>query len=129
MSNRIDDAIYAYLRGGDLVALDALYIALVEEKLSIPLLGPVKEVAPGRHDLPVLCIKTEDGGGAIPAFTSAEHLLEWKPEGCLHTEVVGRSLVAMAIGMSSISEIVINMNGVPRGSIPRSGFARMLTLK
>jgi len=40
----------------------------------------------------------------------------------------GRKLIRMAEGMTEISEIVVNPAGAPRGSIPRSDFARMLAL-
>jgi hypothetical protein len=78
--------------------------------------------------VPVICIKNESGEGAIPAFTSMEHLLNWKRDGCLYITITGRVLLEMAINMSDVAEIQINPYDAPRGRIPRVDFANILTL-
>lgn len=129
MPNRVDDAIVAYLRDHSTTRLAALDVAFIEETFHVPVSKPVKESQIGRYDVPVICVWTEGGSGAIPAFTTVEHLLKWKPEGCLYTSLIGRSLIAMADEMSAISEILVNPNDIPRGRIPRSDFKRMLELQ
>lgn len=124
----LDDAIAAYTRSRSDLALKALDAAFMAEKLLVPVSEPVKELQPSRYDVPVICIRTETGAGAIPVFTAMEHLFKWKPKGCLYTSLTGRSLLTMAVGMDAISEILVNPNDVPRGQIPRSDFKRMLEL-
>lgn len=126
MLNRVDGAIIAYLRDRSVTSLEALDAAFVEERFQVPITDPVKELAPGRYDISVLCVKTDAGGGAIPVFTTVEHLLKWKPQGCKYTTLTGRALIAMADGMPAISEVLVNPNDVPRGRIPRSDFKRLL---
>ncbi len=128
MLNRVDDAIFAYLRERSEASLAALDAALVEERFHVPVSDPVKELAPGHYDVPVLCVKTDAGAGAIPAFTTVEHLLKWKPQGFKYTSLTGRALIAMAEGMPMIAEILVNPDDAPRGSIPRKDFKRMLAL-
>jgi hypothetical protein len=128
MPNRVDDEIIAYLRDHSEARLAALDAAFVEETFHVPVSKPVKKLHVGRYDVPVICVRTEAGNGAVPAFTTVEHLLKWKPEGCLYTSITGRSLIAMAEGMPAISEILVNPNDIPRGRIPRSDFKRMLEL-
>ena len=89
----------------------------------------MKEIQVDCYDIPVICVRTELGEGAIPAFAATSHLFKWKPQGCLYTSLTGRSLLSMAIGMEAISEILINPNDVPRGRIPRADFKRMLALE
>lgn len=59
-------------------------------------------------------------------FTTIEHLFVWKPWGCLYMYTSGRNLLAMALGMDSVTEILVNPNDVPRGRIPRGDFEEML---
>lgn len=82
MANRVDDAIVAYLRDRSETSLAALDSAFVDERFHVPISESVKELAPHRYDVPVLCVKTDAGMGAIPVFTTVEHLLKWKPQGC-----------------------------------------------
>lgn len=126
MGNRLDDAIVAYMRDLSDTSLLELHSVFLAEKLHVPVSEPAKELQPGCYDIAVICVRTEAGGGAIPVFTDLEHLFAWKPEGCLYTSIVGRSLLAMAINMDAIDEILVNLNDVPRGRIPRADFERML---
>jgi hypothetical protein len=124
----VDQAIQAYVRDRSEAVLKVLHVAFLDASLFVPLANPVREISPARYDIPVLCIRGDAGEGAIPAFTTHEHLLEWKPTGCLYTNLGGRALLEMAIGMTDISVILINPAGAPRGQIPREDFARMLTV-
>ena len=129
MQGTIDQAIQAYVRDRSDTALRALHVAFLDASLFVPLANPVKEISPARYDIPVLCIRGDAGEGAIPAFTTQDHLLEWKPAGCQYTNLSGRALLGMAIGMLDISVILINPAGAPRGQIPRDDFAKMLSVK
>jgi len=106
-----------------------MYKTFLAEEFYVPVSEPVQEIQIGHHDVPVICIRMEDGTGALPAFTTMEHLFQWKPEGCLYISLAGRSLIAMAIGMNDISEIAINPCDAPRGRVPRVDFERMLALQ
>jgi hypothetical protein len=128
VNNLLDDLIAAYVQERSNPALTALYKAILTEKLEVPISEAVKELQSGRYDVPVVCVRTDTGAGAIPAFTTEAHLLKWKPQGCLYTTLTGRSLLAMAIGMEDISEVIINLGDAPRGRIPRADFERMLAL-
>jgi SseB protein N-terminal domain len=128
MDNRLDQLIGAFVSDQSDQALRALHTAFLTEQLHIPVSEPVKELEPRRYDVPVICIRTATGAGAIPVFTSLEHLFEWKPQGCLYICVRGRALLTMAIGMSDIAEINVNPNGVPRGCLLREEFEKMLEI-
>ena len=129
MANRLEASITKYCDERTESNLAELDIALVEERFHVPVATAVKELEPGRYDVPVVCLKTEAGAGAIPAFTTVEQLLNWKPEGQKYTTVTGAALIAMASDMPGISEIRVNPNGAPRGLIPRAEFSRLLSLK
>lgn len=129
MGNRLDEAIMAYTQDQSDHVLQALHKVFLTENLHVPVSQPVKELQPGRYDVAAICVRTETGAGAIPVFTAIEHLYKWKPQGCLYTSLTGRSLLAMAVGMKAVSEILVNPNDVPRGRIPRADFARMLALQ
>jgi len=126
MSVHLDDAIRAYADDPNGKSWTALETTVIETRLCVPVSGPVKEIAPGRYDVPVICLKTDAGEGAIPVFTSVEHLLKWKSQGCKYTTLSGRALIAMAINMEVVAEILVNPGDAPRGKIPRSDFKRML---
>lgn len=126
MAVYLDDAIRAYADDPSGKSWTVLEATVTETRFCVPVSESVKEIAPGRYDVPVICLKTDAGEGAIPAFTSVEHLLKWKPQGCKYTTLSGRALIAMAINMEVVSEILVNPGDVPRGKIPRSDFKRML---
>lgn len=128
MSGRVDEAIIEYLKGRSEAQLNELDHALLEEDFYVPIGAPVRELGPGQFDVPAVCVRTEAGLGAIPVFTGLEHLQEWKPQGYRYTTLSGRQLMRMAQGMPEVSEILINLSGAPRGSIPRSDFERLLAL-
>lgn len=127
--NRLESMIIAYARRRCDTTLLTLQRAFLAEKLCVPVSQPVKELEPGRYDVPVICLQTEDGVGAIPVFTEIEHLFKWKPQGCLYTSLSGRALINMATGMKSVGEILVNPGGTPRGRIPRTDFAQMLAME
>jgi hypothetical protein len=128
MGNHLDDAIKVYARDQTEAALLALQATFMAERVHIPVATPVEQLQPGQHDVPVICIKTETGAGAIPVFTSVEHLLKWKRQRCLYTSITGRSLIAMATRMQAITEVLVNPNDAPGGRIPRADFERMLAM-
>ncbi len=128
MIDHLDDAIKTYTDDPSGRSWTALEAVVIETRFCVPVSEPVKEVAPGRYDVPVICLKTDAGEGAIPAFTSVGHLLKWKPQGCKYTSLSGRALIAMAINMEVVAEILVNPGDVPHGKIPRSDFKRMLLL-
>jgi SseB protein N-terminal domain len=128
LNNPLDQLIWAYVSDRSDESLRALHAAFLAEQLHVPLSEPVKELERDRFDLPVICIRTATGAGAIPAFTSLEHLFEWKPQGCLYTSLRGRALLTMAMGMVEIAEIRVNPNGVPRGCLLREEFEKMLEI-
>lgn len=128
MSNRVEDAISAYAASRAESLLADLDKALIEGEFLVPISAEVTEILPGRYDVPVICIRTNTGAGAIPAFTTIESLLRWKPEGSKYTTLAGAVLIAMAANMAEISEILVNPGGTPRGTIPRGEFARLLSL-
>lgn len=128
MASRLDDAIVAYTKDRTDARFLSMYKTLLAEDFCVPVSEPVQEIQSGHHDVPVICMRMEDGTGALPVFTTMEHLVQWKPEGCLYISLVGRALIAMAIGMNDISEIAINPCNAPRGRIPRADFERMLAL-
>ena len=128
MHSMLDNAIAEYTRTRTEAHFLAIYRAVLTENLLVPVAESVKEVQTGQYDVPVICIRTETGAGAIPVFTSTEHLLKWKPHGCLYATLTGRALLTMAVDMHEVSEIQINPNDVPHGRIPRVDFVNMLDL-
>ena len=128
MDSEIEDAISFYSATRSASALEALELALLRNDVLVPTSEVVKDLGDNRYDVPVVCLKTRAGDGAIPAFTTINHLLDWKPEGCKYVILTGKLLLEMALGMPEISEIVINVDGTPRGAIPRSEFERLIAL-
>ncbi len=126
MDNPIERAIYSYLETRSDTSLQALDRALIDGELLVPVSGEVLEKTNNVFDVAVICVRTSAGGGAIPAFTTIDQLLKWKPEGVEFVPFKVPALLEMALGMPEISEIAVNIEGVPRGLIPRSDFARLL---
>ena len=129
MSSRIDEAIAAYSGNRTDARLRSLHEAFLKNPLLVPVSEPVKELQPSKYDVPVICMRTESGAGAIPAFTTLDHLFKWKPQGCLYVSITGRALLTMAIDMTEISEILVNPNDSPRGRIPKGDFEQMLAMR
>jgi hypothetical protein len=127
MTNPIEAAIAIYATNRSEAALEALDLALVQGEFLIPVTADVTAIEDGIYDVPAICMRTSTGEGAIPAFTTIDQLLKWKPEGSKYTTLTGRSLLEMAIRMPEISQIVVNVDGSPRGAIPRSEFKRLST--
>lgn len=128
MTNAIESAIAHYSINPSEDALGALDRALVQNSILVPVLVDATETRKGSFNIPVICLRTTAGDGAIPAFTTVDQLMNWKPEGCKYVTLTGKSLLEMALGMPEISEIVINVNGVPRGAIPQSEFKRLVAM-
>jgi hypothetical protein len=128
MVNALDHLIAAFAENPSDASLLALQTSFMAQKLHVPIAQPVRELQPSVHDLAVICVRTEAGAGAVPAFTTVEHLLKWKPQGCLYVFLTGRSLIEMARDMVAISEILVNPNDTPSGRIPRMDFEKMLEL-
>lgn len=127
-TNAIESAIAHYSANRSGESLGALDTALVRNSLLVPVSEDVTETKRQSFDIPVICLRTRAGDGAIPAFTTVDQLMNWKPEGCKYVTLTGKSLFEMALGMPEISEIVINVNGAPRGAIPHSEFKRLIAL-
>jgi hypothetical protein len=81
MYNRLDAEIAAYVQDQCDAALKALQAVFMVEKLLVPVSEPAKELEPGRYDVPVVCMRTEAGAGAIPVFTAMEDLFKWSLKG------------------------------------------------
>lgn len=129
MVSRLENIISAYTKKEPGAEFVSIYKVFLVENLCVPVSRPAHEIRAGVHDISCMCIRMSDGTGALPVFTTMDHLLQWKPGGCLYITLTGRSVVGMAIGMDSISEITINPGSAPRGRIPRADFARMLALE
>ena len=128
MDCRVDDAISRYLLDQSTARLHELDRALVEENFCVPLGADVTRLSNNKHKVIIRCIRTEAGTGAVPVFTTPEHLLKWKPAGCPYVVLAGAKVIQTVNEMQEISEILINPADAPRGSIPRSDFVRMLAL-
>jgi hypothetical protein len=125
VTNPVEAAIATYASNPGEAALGALDLALVQGEFLIPVSAEVTAIEEGVYDVPAICIRTNRGEGAIPAFTTIGQLLKWKPESSKYTTLTGRSLFQMAIRMPEIAQIVVNVDGSPRGVIPRSEFERL----
>jgi hypothetical protein len=123
----IESAIASYTSNRSDTALRALDLAIVQDEVLVPVSSEA-ETETGHLEIPVICLKTTAGDGAIPAFTTIDQLFKWRPEGCKYVTLTGRALLEMATTMPKISRIVINVDGSPRGAIPRSEFARLIEL-
>lgn len=128
MTNAIESAIVNYSTSRSEDTFGALDRALVQNSIFVPVSADVTEISKNNFDIPVICLRTSASDGAIPAFTTVDQLLNWKPEGCKYVTITGKALLEMALGMPGISEIVINVNGAPRGAIPQSEFKRLVAL-
>lgn len=126
---KLDDAIRAFVHHQSETTLNKLHTAFLAAEIHVPVAEAAKELQKGRHQVTVICIRTEAGTGAIPAFSTVEHLLKWKPRGCLYAAITGRALIAMARDMDGIEEIQVNPGSAPRGRIPRSAFEPLLAEK
>ena len=125
MGSEIEQAVRAYVDERTTENLSKLDHALVRGTLIVPVSHDATDLGAGRFDVPAICFRRPDGVGVLPAFTSVEHLLSWKSEGCKYVELAGRTLIQMALAMVEVDEVAVNPNGVPRGAIPRSEFERL----
>lgn len=128
VTHPLEDAIKAYALDRTEAALSALDFVLVREPLHVPVSGAVNKIMLDQYDIPVVCLRTESGNGAIPAFTTVDQLLLWEPAGLKYVTLTGAKLIAMADGMPEIDEIQVNPAGAPRGVVPRIEFSRLLSL-
>lgn len=128
VTHPLEDAIRAYALDRTDAALSVLDLALIREPLHVPVSDIAEKLGPDRYDVPVICLRTESGSGAIPAFTTLDQLLLWEPAGPKYVTLTGAKLIAMADGMPEIDEIQVNPAGAPRGIVPRIEFSRLLSL-
>jgi hypothetical protein len=128
MRNLIEEAIAAFTENRSPEQLQQLHCVLVGGSFIVPVFADATEYAIAHWDIPVICLRRPDDTGSVPAFTSVEKLLEWKPEGGKFVELKGDQLIRMAENMSQISDIVVNPGLVPRGIIDRSEFKQLLAL-
>lgn len=126
MPNLIEEAITRFSadRTDDNLAL--LEHVLLAEKLIVPVAEGVEEIAQDHWDIPAICLRLEDGSGALPTFTSVKRLLTWEPDGCKYVSVTGRQVLGMARDMEAVGQVTVNHSTAPRGAIPRSEFDRLL---
>jgi hypothetical protein len=128
VSIEVEQAIVRYTQERTADNLERLDRSLVAGTFLVPVGEEPTELSPGQFDIPAICIRQPDGVGALPAFTSIDQLLSWKPEGCSYVELSGGEVVEMARGMPEVGQVAVNLVGVPRGVIPRSEFDRLLSL-
>lgn len=128
MPNEVERAIISYTQERTAENLGRLDRALVAGTFVVPVSREIAELGANRFDVPAVCIRQPDGSGALPAFTSMAQLLSWKPVGSKYVELAGVAIIEMAKGMPDVGEVAVNPAGVPRGSIPRSEFDRLLSL-
>jgi hypothetical protein len=128
MSNAIDQAVLAFLQDPTDEQNAKLDRVILEGEFLVPVSGQAVQSGLRNSQVSVRCVEIDKGVGALPAFTDVKHLLAWKPEGCEYVLLAGRKLIAMAVGMPSISLIAFNLADEPRGMIPRSDFARMMSI-
>jgi len=124
----LDAAIINFSKARSKEALVKLQYVFLTERLHVPIVEPAMEIQAGHYDIPIICIRNDVGQGSIPAFSTVEHILKWKPEGCLYASISGFALLQMALKMDQISEVVVNINSSPSGSIPRKDFHMMLQM-
>ena len=123
-----DDSILCYLDQQTDAALTRLYESFMGVDVLVPLASEVTEVGQREFDVPAICVRAESGEGMLPVFTTMNHLLEWKPQGCLYVELRGREVLAMAKDMTAVDGIVVNIAGAPRGWIPKAHFDAILDM-
>lgn len=126
MPNPIEVAIVSFSADRTDDNLSRLEHVLLAEQLILPVAGDVEEVTKDVWDVPAICLRLEDGSGALPTFTTVERLLTWEPEGCKFVSVTGRQVLGMARDMESVDQVTVNHSTAPRGAIPRSEFDRLL---
>jgi hypothetical protein len=128
VTNQVDIAIEAFTRDKRPEMLRALEVAFLGNKLFVPIGAPASQLDTHKYDVPALCVRNAEGQGALPCFTDMRHLNNWKPTGCRYVSLLGRAIIAMAVGMNEVEGVVANPGQAPRGWIPRTDFSRMLTL-
>lgn len=126
MTNLIEVAIATFSANRTDDNLSRLEHVLLAEKLIVPVAGDVDEFAKDLWDIPAICLRLEDGSGALPTFTSLKRLLTWEAEGCKFVSLTGRQVLGMARDMEVVDQVTLNHSTAPRGAIPRSEFDRLL---
>lgn len=125
MTNLIEVAVATFSADRTDDNLSRLEHVLLAEKLLVPVAGDVDEFAKDLWDIPAICLRLEDGSGALPTFTSVKRLLTWEP-GCKFVSLTGRQVLGMARDMEVVDQVTVNHSTAPRGAIPRSEFDRLL---
>ncbi len=133
MSNAVELAIKAYTEKRDASEpaddeFKALDLAILQSTFFVPVYQQVTKIREHAYSIPLVCIKTLAGDGAIPIFTTLDHLQCWKEEGSDYVELTGKAILTMALGMPDISIVVVNVDSSPRGAIPRTEFERLIAL-
>lgn len=118
MQNKLDEIIALHASDPSSETERQLNETFLGSTLLVPILGPISREG-DQHDIPVLCLKSPEGIGGMPVFTSLSHLYEWKPQGQMHIAIGGRKALELALSIKEISEVWVNISGVPRGRIPR----------
>jgi hypothetical protein len=116
--NPIDAAINRHIDEQSPESLDHLYTAFLSDKLFIATDGKWNPDPTGETTIRAVCIKKKNGQFCLPAFTSIEHLWEWKPEDPPSVEIPGLSLFHLASTMA-VEWIVVNHKGIPQGQFNR----------
>jgi hypothetical protein len=117
--NPIDDAINNHIDQQTAESLDRLYAAFLAGRVLIATDGDPTPLPAGATRVRAACIKNTNGQMCLPAFTSYEHFLEWKPEDPPSVEMSGFTLFQMASTMA-VEWIVVNHRGVPQGQFSRA---------
>jgi len=90
----------------------------------VQLFAQIKEVAPGRLDIPVVCVRV-GAECVLPVFTNIIHLSQLMPDSRA-TLMSGRKILELARGMKNVDAIWVNPADGPDGRIVRADFGQML---
>ena len=116
--NPIDDAINRHIDEQTPASLDGLYTAFLSGTVFIATDGNPNPLPATNATIRAVCIKKKNGELCLPAFTSLEHLWEWKPEDPPSAELPGLSFFQLASTMA-IEWVVVNHKGIPQGQFSR----------
>jgi hypothetical protein len=124
LSKVVEDAIVQHIREMSASSLRSMYEALLVGHFLIPVHSPVSTNADGHTHVPARCLRFGEVG-CLLAFTSESRLLEWKAEGSLYAEFIGRKVFEMASGMRNVDAILVNFSensSTPKGKVTRKEF-------
>ena len=124
MPNSLEDALCRFAETKADQDLVALRIAFLKAELLVQLFAQIKEVAPGRLDIPVVCVRV-GAECVLPVFTNIIHLSQLMPDSRA-TLMSGRKILELAKGMKNVDAIWVNPADGPDGRIVRADFGQML---